>query len=117
MKTGLELIAKERRRQVEKIGWSAEHDDNHKEGELAMASATYIAPEKIYYYCEAESDFFINSGDRGDRRLQPAQYRFAWPFDEKWYKPTPEDRIREIVKGLALGLAEIDRLQRLKNSL
>ena len=38
----------------------------------------------------------------------------TWPWDESWFKPTPDDRIRELVKAGALILAEIDRLQRLK---
>jgi hypothetical protein len=39
-----------------------------------------------------------------------------WPFDRSWYKPTPENRIRELEKAGALIAAEIDRLQRLENN-
>ncbi|WP_373400076.1 hypothetical protein V8V91_10940 [Algoriphagus halophilus] len=41
MKTGIELIAEERQRQIEKEGWTSEHDAKHKNGELAHAAATY----------------------------------------------------------------------------
>ena len=33
-----------------------------------------------------------------------------WPFDFKWLKRTPNDRIRELQKAGALIAAEIDRL-------
>ena len=34
-----------------------------------------------------------------------------WPWDLEWFKPSPYDRIRELVKAGALIAAEIDRLQ------
>ena len=37
---------------------------------------------------------------------------YLWPWKEAWWKPTPEDRIRELVKAGALIVAEIDRLRR-----
>ena len=39
MKTGIELIAEERKRQIEKEGWPREHDSKHFHGELAMAAS------------------------------------------------------------------------------
>lgn len=56
MKSAIELIADERRRQIEGEGWTHEHVDG--------------------------------------------------------FKPTPDDRIRELVKAGALIVAEIERLQR-----
>src|SRR5690242_14227731 len=38
---GVELIRVERIRQIEEEGWTAEHDENHQEGELARAAAAY----------------------------------------------------------------------------
>jgi hypothetical protein len=35
-----------------------------------------------------------------------------WPWDDEWYKPTPKDPIRQLVKAGALIAAEIDRFQR-----
>jgi len=34
-------------------------------------------------------------------------------MDEKWFKPTPDDHIRQLTKAGALIAAEIDRLQRI----
>ena len=38
MKTGLEIIAAERQRQIEQEGWTPEHDAEHVNDEMAIAS-------------------------------------------------------------------------------
>lgn len=88
---GAEIIAAERKRQIEQEGWSEEHDDAHKWGELAWAATCYAMPPL---------------DGRG----------LNWPWDRKWWKPTPDDRIRELAKAGALIAAEIDRLKRLASS-
>ena len=87
---GVERIAQERERQIEEEYWSYEHDDNHRDGELAMAAACYA------YYEDAE-------------------YPEHWPFDDDCWKPSPDNRIRDLEKAGALIAAEIDRLMRLAN--
>lgn len=94
MKTGIELIAEERKRQIEVEGWTVEHDViANTDEELARAAATYALPE-IY-------------------RAYEFEVRNIFPFDIKWWKPTPEDRIRELTKAGALIAAEIDRINKL----
>lgn len=97
MKTGIELIAEERQRQVEKEGWTPEHDEQHTEGQLADAAACYAMSD--------EARDFINTNWGNDMWLH------IWPFDLEWWKPSPNDRIRELTKAGALIAAEIDRLQ------
>lgn len=110
---GVTLIKQERLRQIEEEGWLPDHDDRHINGELAQAAACYAASEPVFIHREAESHFFAgNMGDRGDRQLLPAGYYPAWPWDQEWYKPTPNDRVRQLVKAGALIAAEIDRLLR-----
>lgn len=97
MKSGIELIAEERQRQIEVEGWAVGHDANHKEGQLALAGASYALAEQ-------------------NRKAYKPEFLFAaicniWPWSEKWWKPTPNDRVRELVKAGALMAAEIDRLQ------
>lgn len=122
---GIDLIAAERRRQVEREGWTTAHDDTHEAGELAQAAAVYSWPDP-----------------------RPLVVKQAWPWDRSWFKLTvpetgdgwagsddadrradmpgraPVDpalhaaavrraRIRDLVKAGALLAAEIDRLQRL----
>jgi hypothetical protein len=47
-KTGIELIAAERERHTAKLGWTAEHDDEHASGELATAAVCYATPIRLY---------------------------------------------------------------------
>jgi hypothetical protein len=86
---GLTLIAQERTRQMAREGYSAQHDAQHVGDELALAAAVYAVPASV--------------------RVTAGMMRL-WPFD--WYfRPEPEDRVRELVKAGALIAAEIDRLQ------
>lgn len=90
----INLIAAERQRQLEDEGWLEEHDDTHDSGELALAAASYALPPDY-----PGRDPIYGSPD-------------SWPWLEFWWKPSPNDRIRELVKAGALIVAEIDRLQR-----
>jgi hypothetical protein len=97
---GAERIAAERQRQVEKEGWTAEHDaDEHAQGDLAWAAVCYAAPEPIYRR--------FGSGER-------INFEDPWPCD--WEdkrprrQPTRKQRIRMLEKAGALVAAEIDRL-------
>ena len=94
-KSGIDLIAEERQRHVSVEGWTTEHDNQHTDNELAMAAVCYAMPDD-------ERIYFGKSLPEG------------WPWDWKFWKPTPDDRIRELVKAGALIAAEIDRLQRQK---
>lgn len=92
------MIAAERARQVSKEGWTTEHDDGHHPGELALAAACYAIPE----------------GRRVPIGMKvPGNPPALWPWEIDWWKPTPNDRIRELVKAGALIAAEIELLQRL----
>lgn len=93
MSKGIELIAAERQRQIEKEGFTAKNDDNWEAGELALAGACYAVANTPYYVA--------------DELLGEE----AWPWEEQDYKPS-EDRIKNLVKAGALIAAEIDRLQR-----
>lgn len=123
MKTGIEIIEEERKRQVEEEGWTAKHDDKHTDGELAEAAAVYAAyaksidmpieDEQLYFTSANEPGFKIEQRmPDGTRVLVDKAHR--WPFSPQWYKPTPENRVRELAKAGALIAAEIDRLQRKK---
>lgn len=115
MKSGIELIKQERERQISEEGYTIEHDDNHKRGELAEAGACYgLLPLKYYTIKLSEKQdnplFFTRS---------VAEVSFLreclWPFWNNSLKSNPSNRIRELQKAGALIVAEIDRLQRMKN--
>lgn len=103
-KTGIELIAEERKRQIEKEGWTAKHDDHRAPYSMAMAAACYILDFKASTEL-SKSGTYRNINDVCD---------LLWPWDGKWWKPTPSDPIRQLVKSGALIAAEIDRLQRME---
>lgn len=98
MQTGLDVIANERYRQLTVEGFTPEHDDEHAEGELARAAAAY-----------AVADALRKCSPPGAENIVPGY----WPWSEDWWKPLPDDRIRELAKAGALIVAEIERLQRL----
>jgi hypothetical protein len=102
-KSGIDLIAEERERQIEVEGWTAQHDqDEHGEGQLAEAAAYYAFTEEQREW----TDNVLASTNSG---LGSS----VWPWEPKWFKPTPDDRIKELTKAGALIAAEIDRLQNL----
>lgn len=92
--TAIELIAAERKRQIEEEGWTAEHDRQHVNGELALAAACYTMSESA-------------------RNSSAFRLKSIWPWETAAWKPSPEDRIHELVKAGALICAEIDRLRAL----
>lgn len=91
MKTGIELIAAERSRQVTQEGWTQEHDNAHQRGELIDAGLSYIYAA-------------VNVG-------HPAMQKppTVWPWEPHWWKPS-DDYVRNLVKAGALIAAEIDRI-------
>lgn len=88
MKTGIELIAEERREQIEKHGYDVRHDlDHESDGELIMAAQASIL---------------------GNGAAFPAGWELS-VVQKICDKPVKE---RLIIAG-ALIAAEIDRLQRI----
>lgn len=105
-KTGVELIADERQRQIEKEGWTAEHDAEHICGELTDAAIMYAMRG---YWKKRIDPMIVGTED------MPG---IMWPFRVDGFKPStaewPDGRIRDLVKAGALIAAEIDRLLNLK---
>lgn len=87
--------AAERRRQVDTEKFNLLHDDQHVGGELALAAACYAIPP--WFRFEFGGIFNL------------------WPWHRTWWKPAREEtnRRREIVKAIALLVAEDERLGRL----
>ncbi|WP_410734112.1 ead/Ea22-like family protein [Citrobacter freundii] len=85
----LDVVA-ERQRQKTIEGWTPEHDDEHCNGELAMAAVCYIN----------ETGTVNRNGGKP----------WGWPWDASWWKP--KTRRRNLVKAGALILAEIERIDR-----
>lgn len=89
-KSGADLIAEERYRQIVEEGYSAALDDQYTHNELMWTADAYTQPG-------------LNSTSRSPT---------YWPWEEKYWKPS-DDTIKNYVKGGALIAAEIDRLLRI----
>jgi hypothetical protein len=101
METGIEIIAKERKRQIEELGYDYSNDELYANEQLSRAGATYAMPKFIRIMYQSFS--FKN----GEQKFFPRW----WPWDEKYWKPTPGDRIKELAKAGALIAAQIDWIQ------
>lgn len=89
MSKGVELIAIERKRQIEELGYDYENDSLYADEQLAKAGIYYA----LRYDDREELDSVISGN---------------WPWDEKYFKPSPEDRVKELTKAGALIAAQID---------
>ena len=101
MEQALELIRQERVRQIEKEGFKPEHDKQHEPNMLAQAAASYALDDEVR---------------KAISRLCMPEYAIAfdapvtWPFEQDMWKPSPDNRLKELVKAGALIVAEIERL-------
>ncbi|WP_429036494.1 hypothetical protein [Aeromonas media] len=86
-------VLAERHRQVNQEGWNAETDDNYQDRELAAAAINYAAPHSDTPVSKKEIPFLA-----------------FWPFAKKWWKPSSYRR--NLVKAIALLIAELERLDR-----
>jgi len=105
MKTGIERITEERQRQISVEGWTPEHDDEHSNGELAIAAACYAAVARQLAARQKRGENI--PVDDFTLTLVPNH----WPWDACWWKPS-NSPARNLEKAGALAAAEIDRLER-----
>ncbi len=98
---GIESIAAERLRQINKEGFNADHDAQHEGNELALAAAAYaVYPITL---------FRVRHG-----RYDGTTIEDCWPdyWDSGWDGRDDFDRRKRLVVAGALIAAEIDRLDR-----
>lgn len=108
-KTGVQIIADERARQMDAEGHSAESDDAHDRGELALAAICYAARDGDVYlrYDDDDEIRFVDPwpwSATDDKRPRDAAGRLKVPADKQY--------VRNLAKAGALIAAEIDRMQR-----
>jgi hypothetical protein len=86
--TGINVIAQERREQIEKHGFSMKNDLKYNNNELVDAAAQYLLTDAVS----------------------------CWPENWKEEDYKPGDRIEELKRAGALIAAEIDRLLMIKHN-
>lgn len=97
MGAAMQMIAVERQRQIAAEGWTPEHDDEHRDGEMLQAG--------MCYYLHAI----------GQSASQRDGIPREWPWDRCWWKPKGEAgdmHNRDLERAGALLLAERERLLR-----
>lgn len=92
MKAAERLINDERRRQVEKEGWTPAHDDEHTDGSLEKAGDCYL---------------HVVSG------VPAGSVPVGWPWEGKWWKPALDNHPKNLVRAGALFRAEAERRSRM----
>jgi len=108
--SGIELIANERKRQIEKEGWDADHDSRHENNELSWAAICYAAPEEMIAHGEID----VSNKRYGDT---PSCYSSVsvpfdpWPWDTLYDKRKKHNRLKRLIIAGALIAAEIDLIQ------
>jgi hypothetical protein len=109
---GTDLIAAERKRQIEDKGYTPEHDHQHTNGEMSLVAALLASPELLYRQMPGEGSpkFTDPWPESWDRRWDKR------PYLDKNGRPNhdvhigTQERIQQLEKAGALIAAEIDRL-------
>jgi hypothetical protein len=87
---GIKLIAAERQRQVEILGYTS---DEYEGTEMVDAAMCYLD-----HYVHGPNETHIKQSE-------------LWPWEDKYWKPARgADRLRDLVKAAALVAAEIDMI-------
>lgn len=96
----IDEITVERKRQTEVENWSSEHDDLHDDRSLARVAGCYALAAS---YEDSARQHLLDG-------MVPIQWPPSWSIE--WWKPT--NRRRDLIKAAALIVAEIERLDRMK---
>lgn len=96
-----ELIRQERVRQILVEDYDPDHDHGH-ERELAAAGASYALADLLRQPDLARA---IGLPQMSGDDVAP-----TWPWHKSYWKPVPDDRVRELVKAGALIAAAIDAI-------
>lgn len=113
---GVEMIMSERARQIDIKGYDEAHDDEHDQGELALAAVCYAAPDRVYVLSRSD-DEGVSFDDPwpwdhdDDMRRRHDERSLSNSIDRH---QSIEDRIDQLAAAGALIASEIDRLRRLR---
>ena len=100
-------IAGERERQKSEEGWTTEHDDEHDDGQMALAAACYASPLPLFAHSRGEADMaFCDPWPwTVQNRGEPIRHFTSSVTDG-------QNRRRQLVIAAALIVAEIERIDR-----
>jgi hypothetical protein len=104
--TGIEMIAEERRRQIDVEGFNADHDRYNRRGELIDAAIYYAMPENG----KPITEYHSHMRNSVSVILLPKRF-FPHTWHPGWAKRDSKTRLQQLAIAGALIAAEIDRLQ------
>ena len=107
IKSGIELIAEERQRQIDVEGYNAQHDSYHSPRKFIHAANTYVKSADLTLHSKEYSP--SDPWHQTNLPFYRNDIKRTWPFEDESFKPTTD--IRDLVKAGALIAAAIDRLQ------
>ncbi|EBX1770105.1 hypothetical protein DQ937_23885 [Salmonella enterica subsp. enterica serovar Poona] len=90
-------VIAERQRQITGEGFTPEQDDKYDREELVSAAISYIRLATIWK-------------DKDPDSYRKSSAPMSWPWSPEWWKPT--NPRRDMIKGIALLIAELDRRDR-----
>lgn len=105
MENFLELVKAERQKQINKYGYTPEHDDEHTDGSIADAAACYAS---------TKNQLFIPIGK--DIEEHKALIRL-WPWEPKYFKKSEKSREDQLITSAAMLMAEYERIVRFRQKL
>ncbi|MGN6229152.1 MAG: hypothetical protein ACTHNM_17135 [Dyella sp.] len=113
-------VQTERARQIDEEGYSREHDDEHRNEELAAAAAFFLVPDFMNQdvcTCTTEYGLVVQSlheliGENAWLGIQRDDTSDLGIRDDVRL----DTRIHQVTKGLALGIAELERLLRMRET-
>lgn len=91
-------VLAERQRQISAEGYDADHDDAHVNDEIAAMAALFVMPPGAREWDASSTSY----GDTLAEAILP----------QDWEMPALGDRRRELVRGAAMALAELERIDR-----
>lgn len=95
----LRMLSDERYRVINKKGITHEADQEYTDFQLIRASSAYMM---LPIFVEAN---YSGAHDKDGNRVP-----LIWPWPSTWFRADSLDRKHELIKGLQLGLAELERL-------
>lgn len=103
----LELVAKERTRQIVEKGYTAEHDDEHTYGSLSDAGAAYGAQSESFIFSDLEIGELL-------KKHYGHRMRSLYPFCPVFDSREKHDKKTNLIIGAAFFMAEYERIVRLE---
>lgn len=109
MKSGIELIKKERARQISK-GYTKEHDEDETAMQLSYAAASFIVnAQNLFFKDHTHYDGMGNITRLQSRDLDTKKFKEVWPWADHDGRKKADIKT-SLIKAGALIAAEIDRL-------